>query len=381
MGSMRIKVLLLIFMTRGLATAQVQDCFVKTEEKVNFPISSIKQWGLGQKHSLTQAVVFQNRIFDSVLYCKGFRLVKPVSFSGTIFQDICYFSDNTFEQEVSFSRAKLSQGVYFISTVFWQAVDFANTVFLDKIHFEKVHFKEKVNLRNVQLPSEIYILDIDLSTSFLDFTQAKVPAKPCNLYLQDTQHLDKIKFDYQYFQLGFEENRYLDFRKIEQLYIELLKYQKTWGFIKGFQKLWKEYEAFKNNGLKTKTDSIKCGLIAPSVQKEETIVETTKVSPPTKNTSTKAFVLMIAVVLVLAFVYLRLQEKKRKAEIFDPVVELTSVPTFEPSKAKIPLAKIAKNIDLSTKLWEDYLLITDQEMKDDAAFWNQYERLLKKVRN
>ncbi|HAS39796.1 MAG TPA: hypothetical protein DCS93_04925 [Microscillaceae bacterium] len=425
MDSMRIKILLLILITSGLATAQVQDSFVITEKKVNFPINRVAPWDFKPKYAFNQAVVFQNRTFDSVLYCRGFRFVKPANLSGSIFQDTTFFSHNIFEQSVnfsgvhfgdstvfnynvfndkanfsqalfskafllydmefkgsvSFSGVRFAKGAYFAGVTLHQA-DFTNAVFLDKIYFDKVHFKKKVHLHNIQLPAEIYMFDVDLKNSFLDFTQAKVPAKPCHLYLKNNQYLHKIKFDYQYFQLDFGERKYFSFREIEQLYVELLKHQKKWGFKKGYQKLLKEYNAFKSNELKAKVDSHVYE--PPPVVEEETIVETTQTpAPPKGNNTTKAFVLVIVVLLVLAFVHLRRQERKRKAALYHPVTVplVTALRPLEPQKPLVPLAVIEQSIRISADLWGDYLLMADQEAKDDTAFWDQYERLLAKVRD
>ncbi|OJJ22097.1 hypothetical protein BKI52_08645 [marine bacterium AO1-C] len=426
MNNIRI-LLFFIFITRGLAIAQVQDFFVITEKKVNFPINRVAKWGFEQKYLFNQTVVFQNQIFDSILYCRDFRFIKPVNLSGSTFKDTSYFLDNIFEQEVNFSGAQFQDATTFEENVFQQTADFSHTnfsksvlwydvqlkrlanfskakfnqayfagivfnekadftgaIFLNKMHLERVMFKKKVSFRNAKLPREIYIIDLDLSTSFLDFTQAKIPAIPCKLYLEDSKYLHKIKFDYQYFLLNLEKIKYIKTSTTEKLYVDLLEHQKKWGFAKGYQKLLKEYEAFKKDMLiTTDVDSHKRHYpdTPLSANEEKTGKETSKMSHRAKDAlATKMFAVAVGIVLILAFLHLRLQNKKRKTETIDPIAQVEDKPTFQPSKSHLPLAKIEKCIRISSDLWGDYLLMAHQEIKDDDAFWDQYERLLKKVK-
>lgn len=179
-----------------------------------------------------------------------------VSFHKTHFDSSTAFIESHFASSSNFNESHFNSTAYFTSTCFVGVVNFRNVNFSSDVSFVSSHFTStakfsgskfggKVNFSHAVLPEFLFFDKITQIEQKIDFSRAVLDSGRTVCHIDMTHSdLSKIKLRYSRFQLFFSD-RTLNNDDKSNVYEQLLKTQKDYGFTTSYEKLDKEYQQFQ----------------------------------------------------------------------------------------------------------------------------------------
>jgi Pentapeptide repeats (9 copies) len=165
-------------------------------------------------------------------------------FTYSIFNSIVLITNAKFNNVTKFTDAKFNDIVSFTGTEFNNETDFSNVIFGPKVFFNKAKINSDINFSNATLPE---FLDFSLTkiSSEIDLTLSNTPTSGvCSINLVGAS-ISSIRFRYKRFKLWFQEKDSSNYELKSSVYEALLNKQQSEGFTESYEKLDKEYKAFK----------------------------------------------------------------------------------------------------------------------------------------
>ncbi|NME72147.1 SUMF1/EgtB/PvdO family nonheme iron enzyme [Flammeovirga aprica] len=159
---------------------------------------------------------------------------KEVIFDEAIFFWSVCFEETQFNGPASFRKTTFETAC-FTGSKFASTTDFSNLNCKGNLLINECDFKGKVNFKGAKIKG--IILDGVKTEETIDLTKLNKDSNFIKIHFTDINP-QKLKFDYQYFQLRFLERAELE--EIEEIYHRTIQIQKQHGFKKGLAKAEKE---------------------------------------------------------------------------------------------------------------------------------------------
>ncbi|WP_299457396.1 pentapeptide repeat-containing protein [uncultured Microscilla sp.] len=326
-----------------------------------------------QLRVLNQTLKAQSTIFLGAFTAKKIKFEKPVDLSNATFSKNANFYEARFDSVVNFSNANFQDLAIFEAVSFRDTVDFSKAVFQKKLLLSDASFAKVATFSGAQLPQHTLLVNVKIKNgAVLDFRKVK-QAKI--LYKIDIRKADvqSMIFDYTKFQIYFDSeyaaSELDDYTYMRQAYQQLIKQQEKYGFEAGYHKALTEYKAWKS--------SIQGYLDGTGETEEKKYKSVLEFFESTNFWKSFWLFTILIIIYVLGIKHRKTIMRAGRTSSALPTPTIPTSP-LSPSKTVVLEDEIVQNVKQGTQLWQTY---PPDSSDQQADFWTQYERLVRKAKN
>ncbi|AHE67728.1 hypothetical protein Loa_02186 [Legionella oakridgensis ATCC 33761 = DSM 21215] len=163
-------------------------------------------------------------------------------FTKAIFKDNTLFIDASFAGDANFNETYFDGKTNFSRAIFQGDVTFNRAVFKEFASFSYAQFRGHVSLNHTELPKYFdfsYVTNIRDVINFNNSNDLYSYETSINLIGTD---ISKLRLDYSFFSLYFPEDT--SDTDIRNVYEDLIKLQKDYGYDAGYKKIMIEYNTY-----------------------------------------------------------------------------------------------------------------------------------------